>query len=149
MSDINSSKSGTDKHFFNPNDSYGKGVMFAGVSLSPDRLHGRLLVFMPMQTLYDSDSYEMLESGKFKNTKKAVYFDTLESKELAGFIKNRAFNGLVQNGVEKRKSRRDLLFRRLFRPLSFGSVVNSHSVVVTGHAPWLCKWLSTPCSSHF
>lgn len=87
LSDINSSKSGTDKHFFNPNDSYRKGVMFAGVSLSPDRLHGRLLVFMPMQTLYDSDSYEMLESGKFKNTKKAVYFDTLESKELAGFIK--------------------------------------------------------------
>lgn len=87
LSDINSSRSGTDKHFFNPNDSYRKGVMFAGVSLSPDRLHGRLLVFMPMQTLYNSGSYELLESGKFKSTKRAVYFSTLESKGIVGFIK--------------------------------------------------------------
>lgn len=75
-------KCGKDKHFFGDDDSIRQNLWFAAVALHPDRRHGRILAFMPMQTLHDAGVYEELELDKYKDTKRAVYWDTLHAHGL-------------------------------------------------------------------
>lgn len=75
---------GCDMHFFSEDDSHRKNLIFAGVLLSPDKRHGRILSFMPMQVLYDADVYEEMEIDGFHGYKKAIYWDRLVEKGIAG-----------------------------------------------------------------
>lgn len=73
---------GVDRHYFGSDDSIRLNQWFAGVALSPDLRHGRILAMIPMQTLYDAKVYEPLENEKFSHTKRAVYWDTLVRRGL-------------------------------------------------------------------
>jgi len=76
-------RGGTDRHFFG-GMSERQDQWFAGVALSPDLRHGRILAFLPMQTLYDADIYQMLEvrNGTIENTKRAIYWNDLQCRGL-------------------------------------------------------------------
>jgi hypothetical protein len=78
-------RGGRDRHFFDPDPSFRKDQWFAGVALSPDLAHGRILAFLPMQLLYDApDSYGEMETrnGIIENTKRAIYWDDLRRLNL-------------------------------------------------------------------
>ena len=75
-------RAGTDRHFFDPDPSHRRNMWFVGVALSPDMSHGRVLAFMPMQLLHESDVYAHLELPKFRDTKRAVYWDDLRDRGL-------------------------------------------------------------------
>lgn len=72
-------RSGRDRHFFDPSPTYRKLQWFAGVALSPDLRHGRILAFLPMQLLYDAGVYGGMEirNGTLEGTKRAIYWDDL------------------------------------------------------------------------
>ena len=77
-------KGGTDRHFFGNDNRLRLNEWFAGVALSPDKRHGRILALLPMQVLHDSDVFEKLEirNGRFEVTKRAIYWGTLRDRAL-------------------------------------------------------------------
>jgi hypothetical protein len=77
-------KAGRDRHFFDPNPIYRNGQWFAGVALSPDLRHGRILAFLPMQLLYDAGVYGDMEirNGTLEGTKRAIYWNDLMAFKL-------------------------------------------------------------------
>ena len=85
-------RKGKDRHFFGSDDSKRINLWFAGVALSPDLTHGRILAFLSMQTLYDAQVYEPLEKQSFKDTKRAIYFSTLVQKQLTPLNTGVPFN---------------------------------------------------------
>ncbi len=81
-------KAGKDRHFFDENPAYRVNQWFAGVALSPDLRHGRILAFLPMQQLYDANVYRFLEirNGTIEDTKRAIYWDDLLKFKLLPYM---------------------------------------------------------------
>jgi len=77
-------KAGKDRHFFDPDPMYRERQWFAGVALSPDLRHGRILALLPMQLLYDAGVYGGMEirNGTLEETKRAIYWEDLRRLNL-------------------------------------------------------------------